>query len=139
VIIDDRNGHTLKLLPGQSGDEVWYNPGDNQYFLTGETSLGVVDPNGTQDPPAATQAGSHSVAADMLKNQVYVPVNSGGGVCGASSTTGCIAVYTAAHDDKCLSEGMPVLDHDDNDDPVFMRTRCDRDRRADRGDHDNGR
>jgi hypothetical protein len=25
---------------------------------------------------------------------------------------------------------MPVLDHDDGDDPLFMRTRCDDDRRA---------
>jgi hypothetical protein len=135
VIIDDRNGNTLKKLPGASGDEIWYNPGDNQYFYTGATSLEVVDPNGNQDSPAPTQAGSHSVAADMLKNQVYVPINSGGGVCGKSSTTGCIAVYTAEHDDKCLAEGMPVLDHDDGDDPVFMRTRCNDDRRAERDDH----
>jgi hypothetical protein len=132
VVIDDRTGGTVKKLLGQFGDEIWYNPGDNHYFFTGDSSLGVVDPDGSQDPFAATQTGSHSVAADMLKNQVYVPINSGGGICGATSTTGCIAVYTAEHDDKCLAEGMPVLDHDDNDDPVFMRTRCDGDRRADR-------
>ena len=71
----------------------------------------------------------------MLKNQVYVPVNAGGGICGATSTTGCVAVFTSKNDDKCLTKGMPVLDHDDDDDPVFMRTRCDRDRRADRDDH----
>jgi hypothetical protein len=135
VVIDDRTGGTVKKLLGQFGDEIWYNPGDNHYFFTGDSSLGVVDPDGSQDPFAATQTGSHSVAADMLKNQVYVPINSGGGICGAASTTGCIAVYTAEHDDKCLAEGMPVLDHDDNDDPVFMRTRCDGDRRADRNAH----
>jgi hypothetical protein len=137
VIIDDRTGGTRKTLPGQFGDEIWYNPGDNHYFYTGDTTLGVVDANdGSSDAPATTQSGSHSVAADMLKNQVYVPVNAGGGICGATSTTGCVAVFTAKNDDKCLAEGMPVLDHDDNDDPVFMRTRCDDDRRADREDHD---
>jgi hypothetical protein len=135
VIIDDRTGGTLKKLLGVFGDEIWYNPGDNQYFFTGENTLGVVDPNGNQDAAAATQTGSHSVAADMLKNQVYVPINAGGGVCGATSKTGCIAVYTAEHDDKCLAGDMPVLSHGDSDDPVFMRTPCDRDRRADRDDH----
>jgi len=135
VIIDDRTGGTRKKLLNIFGDEIWYNPGDNQYFFTGENTLGVVDPNGNQDATAATQTGSHSVAADMLKNQVYVPINSGGGICGATSKTGCIAVYTAEHDDKCLADDMPVLGHGDSDDPVFMRTRCDRDRRADRDDH----
>jgi hypothetical protein len=128
VIIDDRTGDTKKILLGQSGDEIWYNPGDNQYFLTGQGVLGVVDPNGNQDAPAATQGGSHSVAADMLKNQVYVPVNSAGALCG--TLNGCIAVFTAKPDDKCLTEGMPILRHDDGDDPVFMRVPCQE--RADR-------
>jgi len=143
VIIDDRTGDTLRKLPGQSSDEAWYNAGDNQYFLAGSNltppSLGVVDPNGSEDAFATTQGGSHSVAADMLKNQVYVPANSGGGICGTTSTTGCIAVFTAKNDDKCLAEGMPVLDHDDGDDPVFMRVRCDDDHRGDRDDNDRDR
>jgi len=42
-------------------------------------------------------------------------------------------VFTAPNDDKCLAQGMPVLDHDDGDDPVFMRTRC---REHDDDDHD---
>jgi hypothetical protein len=122
VIIDDRNGNTLKKLIGQSGDEIWYNPGDNQYFLTGQGMLGVVHPDGSQDASATTQGGSHSVAADMLKNQVYVPVNSAGTLCG--TLKGCIAVFTAKKDDKCLKGDMPVLKHRDRDDPVFMRPPC---------------
>ena len=124
VIVDDRNGKTLLKLPNQFGDEIWYNPGDNQYFLTGDTSLGIVDPSGNQDAPAPTNSngGSHSVAADMIKNQVYMPINSAGTLCG--TLNGCIAVFTAKNDDKCLKEGMPVLDHDDADDPVFMRPPC---------------
>ena len=124
VIIDDRNGKTLIKLPNQFGDEIWYNPGDNQYFLTGDTSLGVVDPSGNQDASAPTNSagGSHSVAADMIKNQVYVPVNSAGTLCGTEN--GCIAVFTAKKDDKCLTGQMPILRHKDGDDPVFMRPPC---------------
>jgi hypothetical protein len=121
VIIDERTGEILIELPGESGsDEVWYNPGDIHYFLangnhkTGVTpspQLGVVDPSaseGTNEDPSATSArGSHSVAADPLKNQVYVPVNnamSGGalsGICGAhggDDSKGCLAVLTKTND-----------------------------------------
>jgi hypothetical protein len=116
------------LANSGEADEVWYNPGDNQYFIAQTNQkplgqLGVVDPSGQIDAPAATATGSHSVAADMLTNQVYVPGNrSATTLCG--SANGCIAVFTAANDDPCLAHGMPVLDHDDGDDPVFMRTQC---------------
>jgi hypothetical protein len=145
LIIDDRDGGILAALGGETSDEVWYNPGDNSYFLADDLKLGVVDHTGAEDLTTQTAVGSHVVAADMLKNQVYVPVNNapaeGGAshICGnngGSDALGCIAVYTAKNDDRCLAEGMPVLDHDDGDDPVFMRTRCSDDRRADRDDHD---
>jgi len=80
---------------------------------------------------------SRVVAADMVKNQVYVvlpgpdDVASGGsGLC-PNSANGCIGVYTAKNDDHCLDSGMPVLDHDDGDDPVFMQPPCN-DRSAER-------
>ena len=137
LIIND-NGHIVATLPGETSDEAWYNPGDNHYFLADDLKLGVVDGNGVEDATTPTATGSHVVAADMLKNQVYVPINNnpaeGGAshICsgnGGDDTKGCIAVYTAKNDDHCLAEGMPVMDHDDGDDPVFMRTPCN-DRRA---------
>jgi hypothetical protein len=158
LIIDDRSGPVATVIAMQAGeggaDEVWYNPGDNSYFIARSAAgkLGVED--GGSSPPQAdadvtTTIGSHSVAADMLRNQIYVPVraNTVSGtcttagcatLCGPASTTGlaaqgCIAVFTAPNDDKCLAQGMPVLDHDDGDDPVFMRTRC---RDHDDDDHD---
>jgi hypothetical protein len=139
LIIDDRSGGTIATLTGETSDEAWYNPGDNHYFLATDLRLGVVDHTGVPDATTTTANGSHVVAADMLRNQVYVPINNnpaeGGAshICGGNGgddTKGCIAVYTAKNDDHCLTEGMPVLDHDDGDDPVFMRTRCDDDRRA---------
>jgi hypothetical protein len=157
VIIDERSGPTATIIAQQNGeggaDEVWYNPGDNSYFIarSGAGKLGVQDAGGTSqaDADVTTTIGSHVVAADMLRNQIYVPVraNTVAGtcttagcatLCGPASTTGpasqgCIAVLTAPNDDKCLAQGMPVLDHDDGDDPVFMRTRC---RDHDDDDHD---
>jgi len=157
IIIDDRSGPIATVILTETGeggaDEVWYNPGDNSYFIARSSAgkLGVVDA-GTSTPQAdadvTTTIGSHVVAADMLRNQIYVPVraNTVAGTCSVAgcatlcgpagspgAAQGCIAVLTAPNDDKCLAQGMPVLDHDDGDDPVFMRTRC---RDHDDDDHD---
>jgi hypothetical protein len=165
VIIDDRSGPLATVISTQTGeggaDEVWYNPGDNSFFIarSGAGKLGVWDAGGNEskgpqaDADVTTTIGSHVVAADMKRNQIYVPVrsNSVAGTCPATSpgcattcgaagstgaAAGCIAVFTAPNDDKCLAQGMPVLDHDDGDDPVFMRTRC---RDHDDDDHDRDR
>jgi hypothetical protein len=161
LIIDDRDGHIIFNLPGLTSDEVWYNPGDNHYFLVPTVctdaktlcssdnpppSVGHLAPvdaaTGAEDTMAMANGSSRVVAADMLKNQVYVvlpgpdDVASGGsGLC-PNAKNGCIGVYTAKNDDRCLAHGMPVLDHDDGDDPVFMRVRCSDDRDDDSHDHD---
>jgi hypothetical protein len=149
VISEDFSGDkTLFVypLPGESADEMWYNPGDNHYFfansghLTGGTTvppavrtpqLGVVDAFGDNPPSSVPQEdasvasalGSHSVAADPVANQVYVPVNNltTGTSAGALSkicsthkdangkfgvdTQGCIAIYTTTNDDKGVCGG----------------------------------
>jgi hypothetical protein len=161
IIIDDRSGPVATVIATQTGeggaDEVWYNPGDNSYFIARSAAgkLGVEDAGSSPpqaDADVTTTIGSHVVAADMLKNQIYVPVraNTVAGTCttagcatlcgaagSAAAAAGCIAVLHAPNDDRCLAEGMPVLDHDDGDDPVFMRTRCHRER--DNDDHDRDR
>jgi hypothetical protein len=165
IIIDDRSGPVATVVATQTGeggaDEVWYNPGDNSYFIarSGAGKLGVEDAGSSPpqaDADVTTTIGSHVVAADMLQNQIYVPVraNTVAGTCttagcatlcgpagSAAAAAGCIAVLHAPNDDRCLAQGMPVLDHDDGDDPVFMRTRCrdhdrDRDDRVADRDHD---
>jgi hypothetical protein len=160
VIIDERSGPAATIIAVETGeggaDEVWYNPGDNTFFIARSSAgkLGVQDAGGNEsrapqaDADVTTTIGSHVGAADMLRNQIYVPVraNTVAGtcttagcatLCGAAGSTaaaaGCIAVLTAPRDDECLAQGMPVLDHDDGDDPVFMRTRC---RDHDDDDHD---
>ena len=126
VIINERNGDLVRSLNGLNGsDEVWYNPGNNMYFLAESNHkvfpnpivdpvaaspiLGVVDQrpdtNGEDfDPP--TVGGSHSVAVDPVFNQVYVPVNAGhNALCGQNSTTGCIAIFMSANHDDGICGG----------------------------------
>jgi len=116
VVINLNSGAIIGTLADEAGaDEVWFNPGDNQYFLANGNHLtavggspapilGVVDATGKRpDFSPSSAVGSHSVAADPVKNQVYVPINSnpaqGGasGICtanGGSNANGCIAVFT---------------------------------------------
>jgi hypothetical protein len=134
VIINELDGDLVHNLPGLNGnDEVWYNPGDNHYFLagsnhTGGPILGVVDQradNGNEDATVTTAAGSHSVAADPVKNQVYVPGNKAATtLCGGSN--GCIAVFTTTNNDPgvCLGRGAPADGEGKEGDPGFLRHVC---------------
>jgi hypothetical protein len=146
LIIDDRNGGTIAIVAGQGGtDEDWYNPGSNHYYFARSTpaALGVEDagPPPSADPTVSTAAGSHSVAADPIRNQVYVPIRgnaaTGTGtskVCSSAKdvfgnpgndSLGCIAVYTAPNDaDDCVAEGAPVVRVNEDGDPEFLRGRC---------------
>ncbi len=139
VIINELDGDLVRNLPGLNGnDEVWFNPGDNHYFLAGGNHnlalptpgpiLGVVDRRGdpdVEDATPTTAAGSHSVAADPVKNQVYVPGNKAATtLCGGSN--GCIAVFTAANDDPGICGGRGERAHGEGEegDPGFLRHVC---------------
>ena len=149
VIINLNSGSVIGTLAGEAGaDESWFNPANNQYFLGsgnhltavgGSTApiLGVVDATGKKNDFSPKSAvGSHSVAADPVKNQVYVPINNnpaqGGasGICGAnggSNANGCIAVFTviSGTDDKgkCLAQGAPVTAMSDGE-PQRLTVGC---------------
>ena len=120
VIINELNGDLVRSLDGLNGsDEVWYNPGNNHYFLAESNHkvgsnpvtpiLGVVDQRPDtigEDADPATVGGSHSVAVDPVSNQVYVPVNAGANaLCGQNSTTGCIAIFMTANSDAGICGG----------------------------------
>jgi hypothetical protein len=130
VIIDENPDNSsltvIHPLPGTGGnDEVWFNPGDDQYFLanTVQGLLGVADPNGHRDMPfAMTRAGSHSVAVDPVRNQVYVPFNDGSGIGVYTVTPG-----TGPDDPSiCVGQGAPVISMGDEGtgDPVLLKVVC---------------
>jgi hypothetical protein len=153
VIIDDRHGHIRATIADESGpDEVWFNPGNNHYFLarsapaSGDQALGIIDAESmtadTSIPIGPVGKNAHSVAADTVTNKTFLPVpgNIGGAenVCtnaGGDSTKGCILVVTgkkdrvADRDHDCVAEGAPVVTAGGDDhDATFMRGRCDHDR-----------
>jgi hypothetical protein len=147
LIINANSGSIIATLPDESGaDEVWFNPGDNHYFLGSgnhlspsgnqDAILGVVDATGKKpDFSPKSAVGSHSVAADPVKNQVYVPINNGTGaaskICssvkggGGVDANGCIAVFTdtSGKDATCLAQGAPVTGMNDGE-PDFLKANC---------------
>lgn len=142
IIIDDANGNIIATQTGEGGaDEVWYNPGSNHFVIAGTSAgkLGVEDagPHPNADPDAATAIGSHSVAADPIRNEVYIPIRSTAfpanpptvsTICGSHGgvdANGCIAIYSkpSGSDDQCLVKATPVIAVKDGE-PVFQRARC---------------
>jgi hypothetical protein len=109
----------LAVVANQDGaDEVWFNSGNNSYFLSRFTGanpqmLGIIDAGDKSEKLGSDQSVAvglpnhglaHSVAADPTFNQTYMPIPSTAGltVCsdaGGTDAQGCIAVFTAAGDD----------------------------------------
>src|SRR5579864_3278965 len=100
VVIDRTNGSVLGDFSTVGGsDEVWYNPGDNRYYLaeTGFQNLGIIDAASlTVVGEVESGIGAHSVAADLASNHIFVPIAGPDPAC----PTGCIAVYTSVNLDN---------------------------------------
>jgi hypothetical protein len=78
-VLDGRSGQRLAFSQGQgertlSGDEIWFNPGDNRYYF-GATNVGVVDAETNAPLGFVTYAGGHSIAVDSQTNRIFVPVS----------------------------------------------------------------
>jgi len=97
-VIQDITGDVVATIPEVGGsDEVWYDPGNRTYFLgaryaNGGSALGIIDARtnsflGT----VPTGKGSHSVAADPVTNNVYVPLPAN--PADPECLNGCIGVY----------------------------------------------
>lgn len=115
------NGSLVAVSGVGGGDEIWFNPGDGNYYATASNnplgpSLGVIASVSnvlTQIlptlPPTVAVPGVHgsgtvhSVAASSLNNHVYVPLpannaystTSDGGTFVAGCAQGCIGVFSA--------------------------------------------
>ena len=102
-IILNMPGGTIAATPNPAGtalgDEIYYNPGDNQVYF-GQASPSVIDTGTNQlvgTLPAA-KPGSHIVAANSNNNHVYLP----------SPGCGCIEVFGPAADQPA---GTPPFSH----------------------------
>ena len=101
IVMNARDGSTVATITQVGGsDEVWFNPGDDRYYLAarGMTSnglstgtptpvLGVIDADDNEwITNIPTGPNAHSVAADPINNRIFVPLRGRG-----------VAVF--AHDD----------------------------------------
>jgi hypothetical protein len=77
VSIDPNTGKIQKIVPqGADADEVWYDPGSNNYYFSRSAARGgVAVVNGTTEKSIANiPLGSHSVAVNASNKHVFVPV-----------------------------------------------------------------
>lgn len=73
IVINSNGGNVQAIITGPSGDEIWYNPGDNNYYF-GAANLAVVSASTNQLVGYVTSGGGHSIAVDSNNNNIYVPV-----------------------------------------------------------------
>jgi hypothetical protein len=117
LVISAKTKASLSVNGITGSDEVWFNQGDNRYYLganraIGGAKLGVIDAKSNFLVETIPQSSnSHSVAADSKRNLIFVPqvapvavvgaggdvTNVGAGICGGNS--GCVAVYRHDVDD----------------------------------------
>ncbi len=97
-VINGSGGNIIAEITKVGGvDEVWYNPGDNKYYLAARDMpngpvMGVIDAaTNTWLVNITTNANSHSIAVDSSTNHAFVPMQSGG-ICTTQSSNGCLAV-----------------------------------------------
>ncbi len=78
VSLDPVSGKILKIVAkGADADEVWYDPGSNNYYFSREADVSVV--NAASDAfIGSIPLPSHSVAANSRNQHVFVPVASKG-------------------------------------------------------------
>ncbi|MCU1300951.1 MAG: hypothetical protein JWQ87_1235 [Candidatus Sulfotelmatobacter sp.] len=98
-VIDGTTGKFLATITNVGGvDEIWYNPGDNRYYLAARDMptgavMGVIDAKTNQWlANVATNSNSHSIAVDSTNNHAFVPLQAGT-ICTTQSANGCVGVY----------------------------------------------
>jgi hypothetical protein len=98
-VINGTTGAIISEITNVGGvDEVWYNSGDNRYYVAARDMpngpvLGVIDAKtNAWLENVATNTNSHSVAVDSGNNHAFVPLQAGG-ICTSQSSNGCIGVF----------------------------------------------
>jgi hypothetical protein len=98
-IMDATTGAIIKSIYDVGRvDEVWYNPGDQRYYLAARdmpngSVLGIIDAVTNlwlQNVP--TGGNAHGLAVDRINNHIYIPIGANAR-CGRYSAEGCITIY----------------------------------------------
>jgi len=120
LVINARTHNTAVVTGITGSDEVWFNKGDDRYYLGASAFrtngaptpvLGVVDGTSVLIETIPVSSGSHSVAADSKRNLIFSPqvapaavvgvggdtTTNGAAICG--SNNGCVAVFKHDVDD----------------------------------------
>jgi len=97
-VIDGTSGAILATITNVGGvDEVWYNPGDNRYYLAARDMptgpvMGIIDAKtNLWLENVTTNSNSHSISVDSTNNHAFVPMQAGT-ICTTQSSNGCVAV-----------------------------------------------
>jgi hypothetical protein len=121
LVINAKTKNYANIANITGSDEVYFNAGDKRYY-TGSSSnpggavLGVIDETSVLIETIPQGTGSHSVAADSRRNEIYVPQNANdvsgvaAGLCGG--TNGCVAVYKHGENDGDDEDGDQGGDRD---------------------------
>jgi hypothetical protein len=98
-VINGTSGAIIATITQVGGvDEVWYNAGDNRYYLAARDMptgpvMGVIDAStNLWLQSVVTNSNSHSISVDPSNNHAFVPLQAGAG-CTTQSANGCIVVY----------------------------------------------
>ena len=75
--VDGRTGAGVATLAGVTGDEIWFNPGDNRYYF-GATNVLVIDAETNSPLGYLTTSGGHSIAVNSNNGYIFVPVTGAG-------------------------------------------------------------
>jgi len=105
-IMNAINGRVINMITQVGGgDEVWYNPGDNRFYVTstdstGQTVLGVIDAATSQWIQNVPAPGARNPTAFVGNNHIFAAVAAPAALRPASvclqfglQDTGCIAVF----------------------------------------------
>jgi len=119
IILSALNGHVFNVVKQVGGgDEVWHNPGDGRFYVTGPdtstppvVSLGVIDAETSRWLQNVPDVRGKNPAAFAENNRVFTIVQVNAAIVANPATdnstcslfgfrgTGCIAVFTHADDD----------------------------------------
>lgn len=92
VVLSEKTGGTLATISGASGDELWFNRGDERVYFGGNP-MAVVDSETYQVITSLTVGPTHSVAANSENNHIFVPVTGVG-----------VKVFSESNDQKGKSD-----------------------------------